>query len=183
MWSCCPTADRPNTAPALNLKFLQTRTAAAGAGGDLALTNATPSLATRNRDAKRRLMSVASDPWSRPTSCGATTDVGGPGQFRGLSFGEIGIPFRASGRARAAPVWQAPCRGVIPGTRHRTLAPPRSADRDRVRAGRRSLLALATKGPWRPLHPRSIHSLVARIGCVITSFSFPGRGDFFGRPR
>ena len=31
-------------------------------------------------------------------SCGATTDVGGPGQLRGLSFGEIGIPFRASGR-------------------------------------------------------------------------------------
>ena len=35
----------------------------------------------------------------KPTSCGATTDVGGPGQFRGLSFGEIGIPFRAPGRA------------------------------------------------------------------------------------
>jgi hypothetical protein len=49
---------------------------------------------------------VASDPWSRPTSCGATTDVGGPGQFRGLSFGEIGIPFRAPGRAH---VQQAPC--------------------------------------------------------------------------
>ena len=58
---------------------------------------------------------VASDPWSRPTSCGATTDVGGPGQFRGLSFGEIGIPFRAPGRG--FPARAELCLGLLQGGR------------------------------------------------------------------
>ena len=84
-----------------------------GQWGDLALTSATPLLATRNQGTKGDLSGCV-----RPRdslSCGATTDVGGPGQFRGLSFGEIGIPFRASGRG--FPARAELCLGLLQGGR------------------------------------------------------------------
>ena len=92
--------------------------AALGAAAGL-LTSATPSLATRNRGTKRRLIRL------RPTkgllSCGATTDVGGPGQFRGLSFGGTAIPFGHQGERTCSRDCQDFCVRRFPSCAHEAL--------------------------------------------------------------